>query len=121
MLYVEVNGDQPTRPDVDASIFVDRLYRISVETVNKNRNSEPLPAEHWYSIVRKIHPVSPSTPFNLPDSGNPQNLGNPSTDQPSNLDNLPLGKSVASHASMDRKDKFGVVDSDPSIATPVEG
>lgn len=104
MLYVEVNGEQPTRPDVDLAIFVGRLYRISVETVNKNRNNEPLAANHWYSIVRKIHLVSPSEPFNPRNSGN---LQNPLTDQPSNLGNLPLGKSKALQASEDRKDEFG--------------
>lgn len=56
MLWVEVNGEQPTRPDVDVSVFVGRLYRISVETVATNRKSESLSPEHQYSIVRKIRP-----------------------------------------------------------------
>jgi hypothetical protein len=87
-LLVDVNGSQPTRSDVDVAVFVGRLYRITVETVTKNRKGEPLGPAHWYSTVRTIHPVAPSTPFNPRNSGN---LGNPLTDQPSNLGNLPLG------------------------------
>jgi hypothetical protein len=97
MLYVEVNGEQPTRPDVDVTVFVGHLYTISVETVNKNRNNLPLSAEHWYSTVRQIHLVAPSTPSNLLTLGNLENLETHLTDQPSNLDNPPLGKSDASH------------------------
>jgi hypothetical protein len=90
LLLVEVNGEQPTQPDVnDLTIFAGRLYQITVETVSKNGKGEPLASVHWYSTVRKIHAVAPSTPFNLRNSGN---LGNPPTDQPSNLGNLPLGK-----------------------------
>jgi hypothetical protein len=88
-LVVEVNGSQPTRPDVDMTVFVGRLYRITVETVTKNRKGEPLTPEHWYSTVRKIHPAAPSIPVNPCNSGN---LGNPLTDQPSNLGNPPLGR-----------------------------
>ena len=104
MLWVEVNGEQPTRPDVDVSAFEGGLYRITVETVSKNRKGEPLSQEHWYSIVREIHPAAPSRPFNSVNSGN---LGNPLTDQPSNLLNLPLGKNNASQLRQGRKDKFG--------------
>lgn len=105
MLLVEVNGEQPTRPDVDMSIFAERLYRITVETVTQKRKDEPLPPEHWYSIVREIHPATPSRPFN---PSNSENLENSLTDQPSNLVNLPLGKSNASQGSAkDKKDKFG--------------
>jgi hypothetical protein len=103
-LLVEVNGEQPTRPDVDMTVFENRLYRITVETVTKNRKGEPLAPEHWYSIVRKIHPVAPSTPFNPRNSGN---LGNPLTDQPSNLGNLPLGKRHNAKDGKERKDEFG--------------
>lgn len=91
LLWVEVNGEQPTRPDVtDMSIFAGRLYKIDVVTVDKNGKCEPLAAPHWYSTVRRIHPVAPSTPVNLRNS---KDLGNPLTDQPSNLRNPPLGKS----------------------------
>ena len=87
LLWVEVNGDQPTRPDVsDLTIFAGRLYRITVETVNKNGKGEELATPHWYSTVRTIHPVAPSIPLNLHNS---RNLENPLTDQPSNLRNLP--------------------------------
>jgi len=104
MLLVEVNGEQPTRPDVDVAIFAGRLYRITVETVTKNRKNEALAPEHWYSTVRKIHPVAPSTPFN---PGNSGNLENPLTDQPSNLGNLPLGKRARVQQREERKDEFG--------------
>lgn len=104
MLWVEVNGEQPTRPDVEVSVFVGHLYRITVETVTKNRKDEPLPPEHWYSIVRKIRPAAPSTPLNSRNSGN---LGNPLTDQPSNLQNLPPAKTCAAHENSTAKDEFG--------------
>jgi hypothetical protein len=104
MLLVEVNGEQPTRPDVDMTVFVGGLYRITVETVTKNRKGEPLAPEHWYSIVREIHPATPSRPFNPRNSGN---LENPLTDQPSNLGNLPLGKRPVLKTANDEKDEFG--------------
>jgi len=62
MLLVEVNGGQPTHADVDMSVFVNRRYRVVIETVTKNRDGESLPAQHWYSIVRKICSAAPSTP-----------------------------------------------------------
>ncbi len=108
MLLVEVNGEQPTRPDVDVAVFAGRLYRITVETVTKNRKGEPLAPEHWYSIVREIHPVGPSRPFN---PRNPGNLGNPLTDQPSNLENLPLGKRCVLQEREERKERVWGVDS----------
>jgi hypothetical protein len=105
LLWVEVNGEQPTRPDVhDVTIFAGRFYTIMVETVTKNGKGEPLAVAHQYSTVRKIHPVAPSTPFN---PRNSWNLGNPLTDQPSNLENLPLGKSSISRERKDRNGKFG--------------
>ncbi len=104
MLLVEVNGEQPTGPDVDMTVFVGGLYGITVETVTKNRKGEPLVPEHWYSIVREIHPATPSRPFNLRNSGN---LENPLTDQPSNLGNLPLGKRQHVQQRQGRKDEFG--------------
>jgi len=103
ILLVEVNGEQPTRPDVDMSVFENRLYRITIETVTQNRKGEPLTPEHWYSIVRKIRPGAPLTLINPLNLGN---SGNPLTDQPSNLVNLPLGKS-SSQTFEERKDKFG--------------
>lgn len=105
ILLVEVNGEQPTRPDLDdVTMFAGRLYRITVETVSTNGKGEPLASAHWYSTVRKIHPVAPSTPFNPCNSGN---LGNPLTDQPSNLGNLPLGKRCNAQDNEKRKDEFG--------------
>jgi hypothetical protein len=103
MLWVEVNGEQPTRPDVDLAVFAGRSYRITVETVTKNRNGEPLAPEHWYSIVRGIHSFTPSIPFNPLNLGN---RGNLLTDQPSNLENLPLGKRYAAQDG-EPKDEFG--------------
>ena len=104
MLLVEVNGAQPTRPDVDVAVFSGRFYRIAVETVTKNRKGEQLAPEHWYSIVRDIHPVAPSRPINRCNSGN---LENPLTDQPSNLVNLPLGKRRSTQDGEEQKDQFG--------------
>lgn len=104
MLLVEVNGEQPTRPDVDVSVFAGRLYRITVETVTKNRKDESLALEHRYSIVREIHPVTPSRPLNPRNIGN---LENPLTDQPSNLGNLPLGKRENVQQRGERKNEFG--------------
>jgi hypothetical protein len=65
MLLVEVNGDQPTRPDVvDVSIFLGKKYAIRVENVTTNRDGEALPPEHWYSTIRNIRAVAPSIPLN---------------------------------------------------------
>jgi hypothetical protein len=67
MLWVEVNGEQPTGPEcIDLSTFVGREYRITVETVTetvKNGKREPLAPAHWYSIVREIHPVATLNPL----------------------------------------------------------
>lgn len=104
-LLVEVNGAQPTRPDVDVAVFAGRLYEITVETVTKNRKAEQLASEHWYSTVRKIHPLSASRPFNPKNLGN---SGNPLTDQPSNVGNLPLGRRcVVGETEQTKKDEFG--------------
>jgi len=104
ILLVEINGEQPTRPDVDVKVFENRLYRVIVETVTKNRKGEPLAPEHWYSTVRSIHPAPPLRPFNPVNSGN---LGNPLTDQPSNLGNLPLGRRRVAQERKEGKDEFG--------------
>ncbi len=104
-LLVEVNGSQPTTPNVDMTVFAGRLYRIAVETVTKNRKGEQLTPEHWYSTVRRIHPLAASRPFNPKNLGN---SGNPLTDQPSNLGNLPLGKRcVVKESEQKKKDEFG--------------
>ena len=104
MLLVEVNGDQPTRPEVDMAVFENRFYRITVETVTKDRRGEPLAPEHWYSIVRKICSAAAFRPSN---PNNSENSGNPLTDQPSNLVNLPLGKKRLAQERNEGKDEFG--------------
>lgn len=70
-LLVEVNGEQPTSPNTDLEIFVGVLYDIEAITVKEDRDKKARPSEHWYSIVRGIHPSknafpSPRTlqPFN---------------------------------------------------------
>src|SRR4051812_3893071 len=37
-LFVELNGEQPTRPDIGMEAFQNCLYDIVVETVTKDRN-----------------------------------------------------------------------------------
>jgi hypothetical protein len=56
-LFVEVNGEQPTGANVGMEIFVGRHYEIEVETVKQDRDGKSRGAEHWYSIVREIHPA----------------------------------------------------------------
>ena len=104
MLWVEVNGEQPTRPEADVSMFARRLYKITVETVTKNRRNEELAPEHWYSIVRTIHHVALSTPFNPQNSGNRKN---PLTDQPSNRGNL-LPEAMPAVRGLARRHKTSV-------------
>jgi hypothetical protein len=100
-LLVEVNGEQPTAASVDMEIFVAVLYDIEVETVKTGRDGKPYSPEHWYSIVREIHPckqgsdctrtLQPSNPVPF----NPSTLGTQTTlatDQHSNTVNTPLGK-----------------------------
>jgi hypothetical protein len=89
-LFVELNGEQPTAASVGIEIFVDRRYEIEVATVTHDRAGQPRPAEHWYSIVREIHPCKSSTngsrtsqPFN-PLPVNPQTQRTREHYQPTN-------------------------------------
>jgi hypothetical protein len=94
-------------------IFVGLCYDIDVDTVKTDRNRNPRPPEHWYSIVRQIHPaqtdfsyVRTHQPFN-PKPFNPSTLRRqttPSTDQHSNTVNTPLGNgSKAKSSQVDLK------------------
>ena len=95
-LLVEVNGAQPIRPDTDMRVFVGLLYEIEVATVTTDREGKPRVPEHWYSIVRTIHPACSTTlqPINsspaLPSTQ--KNSSTHSTDQHSNTENLPLAE-----------------------------
>src|SRR5215831_20386626 len=60
-LYVELNGDQPSAPEVTMRIFEGRWYEITVETVKLDRNGKERRPEHWYSVVREIHPAAAPT------------------------------------------------------------
>jgi hypothetical protein len=101
-LLVEVNGDQPASANTGMEIFVLVRYEIEVVTVNTDREGKPRPPEHWYSIVREIHPTKTGSsgvrthePFN-PVLSNPSTLrtqATHSTDQHSNTVNTPLGNS----------------------------
>jgi hypothetical protein len=92
-LLVEVNGEQPTAQDVSMEIFVRVLYDIEVETVKTGRDGKPYSPEHWYSIVREIHPckqgfdctrtLQPSNPVPF----NPSTQTTLATDQHSNTVN----------------------------------
>jgi hypothetical protein len=55
-LFVEVNGAQPTAANVGIEVFVGVRYEIEVVTVTQDRNGKQVPPEHWYSVVREIHP-----------------------------------------------------------------
>jgi hypothetical protein len=113
-LLVEVNGDQPAGKTVEMEVFVGVIYDVQVGTVKTKSNGEPLSPEHWYSIVRDIHPqrtvsphmrtVQPSNlvPFNPSTS---QTLRTPVTDQHSNTVNTPLAKGEKKRGNGD--DKFG--------------
>lgn len=95
-LWVEVNGAQPTRPDVTTAVFEGRLYEITVETVKLDRHGKERRPEHWYSIVREIHSAGTLTsqPSNTEPS-NPSTLRTQtthSTDQHSNTENKPLAE-----------------------------
>ena len=98
-LYVEVNGDQPPSLEAGMEIFVGVRYEIEVVTVTHDRDGKPRAPEHWYSIVREIHPCKANAnsrtapqPFN-PVPSNPstqRTQGTLTTDQHSNTDNTPL-------------------------------
>ncbi len=53
-LWVEVNGGQPTGSDVDLGIFVGHTFKISIETVKRDRSGKAIHPAHFYSIVREI-------------------------------------------------------------------
>ena len=71
-LYVEVNGDQPPSLEAGMEIFVGVRYEIKVVTVKQDRDGKPRAPEHWYSIVREIHPCKPGT--TTPQPLNPDTL-----------------------------------------------
>jgi hypothetical protein len=94
-LYVEVNGAQPEGPEVTMRIFERRLYEITVETVTRDRNGKERRPEHWYSVIREIH-LACAAPTALHANTSPTNPSTEktqtthSTDQHSNIENLPL-------------------------------
>ena len=101
-LYVEVNSDQPPSLEVGMEIFVGVRFEIEVVTVQHDRNGIPRAPEHWYSIIRAIHPCkagqkSTTTPQPL----NPKPSNSPTqrthttltTDQHSNTENIPVAVS----------------------------
>jgi hypothetical protein len=108
---VEVNREQPNRPDIDVAIFEGVLYQIIVETVTQDRNGVALRPEFHYSIVREIHFLAapptqttrtthatqttqqPSNPLTFQPS-NPYNPLNLVTHQHSNTDNTPPASST---------------------------
>ncbi len=97
-LFVEVNGGQPPGANVGMEVFLDVLYEIEVETVKVDREGKPRRPEHWYSIVREIHPskansgavrtVQPINPVPI----NPSTQTTLTTDQHSNTVNTPLAE-----------------------------
>ena len=94
-LLVEVNGEQPANPNAGVEIFVGVLYDIEVVTVKIDRNGNLRPPEHWYSVVREIHPCKSNPgalrtlqPLN-PVPFNPSTQTTLSTDQHSNTINTP--------------------------------
>ncbi|MGO9647607.1 MAG: hypothetical protein ACLPOO_06100 [Terriglobales bacterium] len=98
-LFVELNGGQPVNPEVTMRIFEGRLYEITVETVKLNRHGQERKPEHWYSIVREIHPAGTPTlqPSNT-EPINPATLRTQTThltDQHSNTENTPLAEREA--------------------------
>jgi hypothetical protein len=97
-LLVEVNGEQPSSPNAGVEIFVGVLYDIEVATVTTDRDGKPRLPEHWYSIVREIHPrkASPEAVRTLQPLNtvpfNPSTQTTLITDQHSNTVNTPLAK-----------------------------
>jgi hypothetical protein len=95
-LYVEVNGEQPPSLEAGMEIFVGIGYEIEVVTVQLDRNGKPRTPEHWYSIVREIHPCKPGTTTPQPLNTRPSNPSTQrthttlATDQHSNTENTPL-------------------------------
>jgi hypothetical protein len=99
-LYVEVNGAQPPSLEASMEIFVGVRYEIEVVTVKTDRNGNPRSHEHWYSIVKGIHPWKPggttSQPLNsLPSNSSTQRTRTTlPTDQHSNTVNTPLAAEI---------------------------
>jgi hypothetical protein len=97
-LLVEVNGEQPSSPNAGVEIFVGVLYDIEVATVTTDRDGKPRLPEHWYSIVREIHPrkASPEAVRTLQPLNtvpfNPSTQTTLITDQHSNTVNTPRAK-----------------------------
>jgi hypothetical protein len=100
LLYVEVNGDQPPSLKAGMEIFVGIRYEIEVVTVKTDRNGNPRSPEHWYSIVKGIHPCKPgritSQPLNpIPINPLTQRTHTTlTTDQHSNTENTPLAAEI---------------------------
>lgn len=110
-LYVEVNGDQPASLEAGMEIFVGVRYEIEVVTVQLDRNGKPRSPEHWYSVVREIHPHKANTeaartlrPLN-PVPFNPSTQTTLTSEQHSNTVNTPLAKEKAKYGN--GKDRFG--------------
>jgi hypothetical protein len=99
-LYVEVNGEQPPSLEAGMEIFVGVRYEIDVVTVKTDRNGNPRPPEHWYSVVKGILPCKPgktSSQLSNPSPSNPSTQGTPLTltsDQHSNTENTPLAAEI---------------------------
>jgi len=112
-LHVEVNGDQ--RPSLEAGmeIFVGVRYEIEVATVEHDRDGKRRSPEHWYSIVRQIHPLkaNPEAVRTLqPSNPVPFNTSTQTTlttDQHSNTANTPLAERAKSAAKGKAQDEFG--------------
>ena len=108
-LYVEVNGDQPPSLEAGMEIFVGVRYDIEVVTVTHDRDGKPRAPEHWYSIVREIHPCKAASnsrttpqPFNpVPSNPSTQRThATSSTDQHSNTENTPVAGAQNSAAAL---------------------
>ena len=99
-LYVEVNGEQPPSLDAGTKIFVGVRYEIEVVAVKTDRNGNPRSPEHWYSVVKSIHPLKPGGTTSQP--LNPLPINPPTqrthttfiTDQHSNTENTPLATEI---------------------------
>jgi hypothetical protein len=104
-LLVELNGAQPLGPETSLEIFQARFYEITVETVTMDRARNQRSQEHWYSIVREIHPA-PSLTLQPTNNSpfNPSTLITQrtyTTDQHSNTGNTPLTKQeIKAHDSV---------------------
>ena len=113
-LLVEVNGEQPANGSAAIETFVGLLYEIEVVSVKTDRDGKPRPSEHWYSIVREIHPckrgsdftrtfqLSNPVPFN---TSTPRTQTTLATDQHSNTVNTPLARAKVKRSN--GIDKFG--------------